>query len=146
MDLSKLTTNGKIAGGAGAFLVINLFLAWQSFLGVTRNAFSAGFLAWFGSLLVIAAAALLLMKAFGSQSVEMGNLKTEQIALVVGALGTLLMIFKMFGDFVGYANYLGVLAGVAVTYAAFMSMKEAGLELPTADDFKSIAGDDDGGE
>ena len=146
MDLSKLSNGGKIALGAGVFLIINLFLPWQSFLGVTRNAFSAGFLAWFGSLLAIGGAGVLGAKALMDQKVEIGTLKTEHIALVLGGLGTLLIIFKLFGDFVGFANYLGLIAGAAVTAGAFMSMKEAGLEMPTADDFKSIAGgDDDGG-
>ncbi len=145
MDLSKLTNAGKIAVGAGLILIINLFLPWQSFLGITRNAFAAGFLAWFGSFLAIAAAVLIGLKALNGKKVELGNLKTEHIALVLGGLGTLLILLKLFGDLVGFANFLGLLAAAAVTVGAWMAMKEAGLALPTADDFKSIAGGDDDG-
>ena len=150
MDLSKLTNAGKIAGAAGIVLIINLFLPWYSVGPFDINAFDAGFLAWFGSFVAIAGAVLLLIKAFGVRTVELGNLKTEHLALVLGALGTLLIILKFLvdSDFTSFGIFLGVIAAAAVTVAGWMAIKEAGLELPTADDFKSIAGgdDDDGGE
>ncbi len=145
MNLSKLTNAGKIAGGAGIILLINLFLPWYSFGPFDFNAFDAGFLAWFGSFVAIAGAVLLLIKALAGKTVELGNLKTEHLALILGGLGTLLIILKFLVDNDGtsFGIFLGVIAAANVTAGGWMAMKEAGLEMPTADDFKSIAGGDD---
>lgn len=151
MDLSKLSTGQRIALGGGAVLIIGLFVPWYgvSMLGIsaTANAFDAGFLAWFGAFLGIAAAVLIGLKALQSRSVSAGGLQTEQIALVLGALGTVLMVLKLLvdNDFTRFGIYLSILAGAAVTYGAFQSMREAGLELPTGDDFKKLVDRDDSG-
>ncbi len=145
MDLSKLTTAGKIAGGAGIVLLINLFLPWYSIGPFDANAFDAGFLAWFGTLVAVAGAVLLVIKALGVKTVEAGNLKTEHLALILGGLGVVLIILKFIvdSDFTSFGIFLGIIAAAAVAAAGWMAMKEAGLEMPTADDFKSIAGGDD---
>ena len=147
MDLSKLTTGQKIAIGAGAVLLINLFLPWYGVLSISINAFDAGFLAWFGSFLAIAGAVLLALKVFAGNAVNAGNLRTEQIALVLGAMGTIFIILRWLteSDLTKFGLFLGIIAAAAVTYGAFMSMKDEGLEMPSADDFKSIAGGDDEG-
>ena len=36
--------------------------------------------------------------------------------------------------------FLGIVAAAVATYGAFMSLKESGVGLPSADDFKSIGG------
>ncbi len=149
MDLSKLTRGQQIALVAGLVLIINLFLPWYDVIGISINAFDAGFAAWFGSLLAIAAAVLIAVKVFAGNAVNVGNLQTEQIALVLGALGTLLILLRWLTEtnFVSFGLFLGLVAAGAVTAGAFLAMREAGLELPDMDDFRSVAGggDDDSG-
>ncbi len=149
MDFSKLTRGQQIALVAGVVLVIDLFLPWYSVAGFSANAFDAGFLAWFGALLAIVAAVLLAVKVFAGNAVNLGNLQTEQIALVLGGAGTLFIVLRWLTEtnFVSFGLFLGLLAAAAVTYGSFMAMREAGLELPDMDDFKSVAGgSDDGGD
>ncbi len=145
MDLSKLTNGQKIAMGAGLVLIINLFLPWYGILGININAFDSGFLAWGGSLVAVAAAVLLGIKVFAGNAVSAGNLQTEQIALVLGALGTILIVLRFITEssLTKFGLYLGIIGAVAVTYGAWMAMKESGLSMPSGDDFKSIAGGDD---
>ena len=149
MDLSKLNNGGKVAGAAGVILIINLFLPWYSIGPFDANAFDAGFLAWFGSFVAIAGAVLILLKALAGNAVNLGNLKTEQLVLVLGGLGTLLIILKFLvdSDFTSFGIFLGIIGAAAVAAGGWMAMKEEGLEMPSADDFKSIGGgSDDGGE
>ncbi len=154
MDLSKLSSGQKMGVGGAAIALISIFLPWFSLAGVSGNAFDVGFLAWFGSLLVVAGGVILALKAFGTSDVKMGTLAAEQIALVLAGLGTLFIVLKLIlGHDVGpidldrsFGIFLATLAGLATTYGAFATMKEQGLELPDMDDFKSVTGgDDDGG-
>lgn len=144
MDWSKLSTGNKIGIGAGAVLVISLFLPWYSFGPFDFNAFDAEFWAWGGALIAIAGAVLLALKAFQERSVEAGNLRTEQIAFLLGAVGTIFIVIRWIteNDGTSFGLYLGLLAAAGVTYGAFQAMKEAGLDMPSADDFKSIADGD----
>ena len=98
MDFSKLSMGAKLALIGGAVLVINLFLDWYSIdfgIGsVGANAFDAGFFAWFGSVAAIAGAVILLLKAFGQSQVNAGQFKTEQLALLLGAGGFVLIVLQ----------------------------------------------------
>lgn len=149
MDLSKLTNGQKIALASGLVLIINLFLPWYRFdfgIGsVSANAFDAGFAAWFGSLLAIGGAVILAIEVFSGNSIDLGNLKGAQLALLLGAVGFILVLLRLLTEtsnvFIGV--FLGILATAGVTYGAFMVMKESGIAMPTADDFKSIAGGDE---
>ncbi len=143
MDFSKLTNGQKIAIVSGVVLIINLFLPWYGILGININAFDSGFLAWFGSLLAIAAAVLLALKVFASNAIKLGNLQTEHLALLLGGLGFVLIVLRFLTEssLTKFGLFLGILASAAVTAGAYMSMKEAGLEMPpSADDFKSMGG------
>lgn len=145
MDFSKLTRGQQIALAAGVVLIIDLFLPWYGAFGFNANAFDAGFLAWFGALLAIAAAVLLAVKVFAGNAVNLGALQTEQIALVLGAFGTLLILLRWLTEtnLVKFGLFLGLLAAAGVTAGSYLAMREAGLELPDMDDFKSVAGGDD---
>ncbi len=144
MDLSKLTRGQQVAFGSGVILLIAMFLPWEDFV-VTRNALSAGFLSFVGWLLAFGAAVLLAVKVFSGNAVSLGNLKTEQLALVLAALGVVLILLKWIVDsgIVGYGLFIGLLAAAGVTYGSFLAMREAGLEMPDMDDFKSVAGGSD---
>ena len=138
MDFSKLSMGAKLALIGGAVLVINLFLPWYSFsafgISASANAFEepAGFFAWGGSFLAIAGAVILLLKAFGKQQVNAGQFKTEQLAVVLGAAGFVLILIQFFdtSDYVGFGLWLGLAAAAVVTYGAFRAMKDAGLAMP----------------
>ncbi|MCP3994170.1 MAG: hypothetical protein GY722_03760 [bacterium] len=143
MDFSKLNQNQQIALGGGVLAIIALFVPWYgvSGLGISINisAFDSGFLAWGGLLLTIAGAVILLLKALEVSDVKVGNLAAEQFALVLAGVGLVLIILRWIteNDITKFGLYLGLIAAAVVTYGAFGSMKDAGLEMPSADDFKS---------
>ena len=146
MDFGKLSTGMKIALISGVVLIINLFLPWYrvdfGIGSVSANAFDAGFLAWFGSLLAIGGAVVLLLKALGTTEVNAGPLKTEQLAFLLGAAGVVLVLLRLITEtnsmYLGL--FLGILASAGVAYGSFMEMKSHGMDL---DDFKSLGGNDE---
>lgn len=147
MDFSKLTPNNWIAGGGGLVSLINIFLPWYGVdfgfgAAVNLNAFDAGILAWVGALLAVAAGVLVLLKALGVFEAKVGSLSTEQFAMVLGALGTLFILMKLLFDneFSKFGLYLGLIAAAAATVGAFLSAKDKGIGLPSADDFRGGAG------
>jgi hypothetical protein len=135
MDFSKLSQGAKLALIGGAVLVIDLFLPWYGTFGFNLNAFDAEFLAWGGALLAIAGAAVLLLKAFGTKDVEAGQFKPEQLATILAAAGTVLIVLRWLTEtsFVKFGLFLGLAAAAVVTFGAFTSMKDAGLDLPGMD-------------
>mgnify|MGYP001585348666 CR=1 FL=1 len=98
MDFNKLSSGAKLALIGGAVLVINLFMPWYSFdfgiVSASINGLDAGFLAWGGSLIAIAGAVILLLKAMGKNEVNAGQFKTEQLAFGLGAIGFVLVVLR----------------------------------------------------
>jgi hypothetical protein len=144
MDLSKLSQNQKIAAGGGALALVSMFLPWYGFSfggfgSASINAWSSGFLAWGGIVLAIAGATILTLKVLEVQDVTVGKLAAEQLALILAAAGVVLIILRWLTEtsFVKFGLFIGLVAAAAVAYGAFGAMKDAGLEMPTADDFKS---------
>lgn len=135
MDFSKLSQGAKLALIGGAVLVIDLFLPWYGTAGFSINAFDSEFLAWGGVLLAIAGAVILLLKAMGTQDVNAGQFKAEQLATILAGVGTVLIVLRWLteSDFVKFGLFLGIAAAAVVTYGSFMAMKDAGLELPGMD-------------
>ena len=136
MNFSKLSMGAKVALIGGAVLVINLFLPWYSVsagpFSVSLNAFDAEFFAWGGSFLAIAGAVVLLLKAMGTKDVNAGQFKTEQLALLLGGVGFILIVLRFLTESsaVSFGLFIGIAASAAVTYGAFMAMKDAGLKMP----------------
>jgi hypothetical protein len=136
MDFSKLSTGAKLALIGGAVLVVNLFLPWYSFdfgiVSASANAFDAEFWAWGGSLIAIAGAVVLLLKAMGTKDVNAGQFKTEQLALLLGGVGFVLIVLRFITETSGvsFGLFLGIAASAVVTYGAYMAMKAAGLSMP----------------
>jgi hypothetical protein len=149
MDLSKLSTNQMIAGGAGILALIAGFLPWYGidfgFGSVSENGFGSGFWAWFGIVLAIAAAVVIVLKALEVYDLKAGNLAAEQIALILGALGVISILLRLIteSDFLKFGLFIGLIAAAGVTYGAFGAMKDAGMAMPSADDFKSPSGGGD---
>ena len=137
MDFSKLSNGAKMAVVGGALLIINLFLPWYGTLGFSINAFDAEFFAWGGSLLAIAGAVVILLKAMGTRDVAAGQFKPEQLATILAGAGTVLIALRWLTEteFVKYGLFLGLAAAAVVTFGAFTSMKDAGLDLPGMSDF-----------
>jgi hypothetical protein len=134
-DFNKLSQGAKLALIGGAVMVIDLFLPWYGTLGFNLNAFDAEFFAWGGALLVIAGAAVLLLKAMGTRDVEAGQFKPEQLATILAGAGTVFILLRWLTEtsFVKFGLFLGLAAGAAVTFGAFTSMRDAGLDLPGMD-------------
>lgn len=136
MDFSRLSTGAKLALVSAAILAVNLFLPWYSvdfgIVKATLNAFDADFLAWGGSLIAIAGATVLLLKAMGTKTVSAGQLLTEQLALILGGIGLILIVLRWItkSNFVDFGVYLGIVAAALVTYGSFMAMKDAMLDIP----------------
>lgn len=152
MDFSKLSPNHMIAGGGGLVSLINIFLPWYGVdfgfgQSVSANAFDAGFLAWAGALLAVAAGVLVVLKAMEIFEAKVGSLTTEQFAMVLGALGTLFILLKLLfdNDFTKFGIFLGLVAAAAATAGAFLAAKDEGVGLPSADDFKGGSGGGDAG-
>ena len=142
MDLSKLSRNQQIALGGGVLAIISLFLPWYGFsfagIGANIQAFDSGFFAWAGVLLAIAGAVILALKAFDVANARPGNLEAEQLALILGGLGVIFIALRWITEtnLVKYGLFVGLIAAGAVTYGAYGTMKDEGLEMPSADDFR----------
>src|SRR3972149_1381634 len=113
MDFSNPSPGAKLALIGGAVLVVNLFLPWYSFdfgiVSASANAFDAEFWAWGGSLIAIAGAVVLLLKAMGTKDVNAGQFKTEQLWLVVGGAEFALIAFRFLTEQCGvsFGLFLG---------------------------------------
>ena len=132
MDFSKLSNGAKIALGGGVVLIVNLFFPWYGLFGINLNAFDAEFLAWGGSFVAIAGAVVLLLKAFGAKALDAGTVQTEQLAVILGVVGTVLILLRWITEtnFVKFGLFLGIIAAAAVSFGALTSMRDAGLSLP----------------
>ena len=87
----------------------------------------------------IAGAVILTLKALEMSDVKVGNLAAEQFSLILAGIGLVFILLRWITEnsLVKYGLFAGLIAAALVTYGAFGAMKDAGLELPTADDFKS---------
>ncbi|MGK0226021.1 MAG: hypothetical protein ACKVIQ_19800 [Acidimicrobiales bacterium] len=143
MDFSKLSQNNQIAAGGAVMTLISGFLPWFSF--PTIGGIGGGGLMWLGILLTLAGAAVLLMKVFEMQDLKVQGLSAEQLAMVLAALGLAFMLLKVL---IGqspwnrsWGMFVSLIAGGATLAGTFLSGKDVGIGIPTADDFKG-SGDD----
>ncbi|MDH3731838.1 MAG: hypothetical protein OES13_12080 [Acidimicrobiia bacterium] len=147
MEFNNLSTGQKVGLVSGVVLLFNLFLPWYGNSAVSRNAFEdpAGFLAFGGSFLAIAGAVILFLKASGRADASRGTMAAEQMAALVAAIGTILILLQWLreNDFTKFGLYLGLIAAFGVTYGAYLVMKDKGMSMPDIDDLKSLGSDDD---
>ena len=149
MDFSKLSQNNMIAAGGGIVAFIATLLPWYSVdfgfgASASANGWDAGIDAWGGCLLALAAGVLIALKAMGVNEVKAGGLETEQLAMILAGLGVLLLLINWLSDndFTSWGLYIALLAGIATLVGSFLSGKDSGIGIPSADDF---TGGDDGG-
>lgn len=153
MDFSKLSQSNMIAGGGGIVAFIASILPWYSFdfgfdlpgVDTSVSAWGAGFAAWFGCLLALAAGVLVALKAMGVFEAKAGGMETEQLAMILAGLGFILIVLRWLTQTSGasFGLFLGLLAAGATAVGAFLSGKDAGIGIPNADDFKAMGGGDD---
>jgi len=131
MDFNKLSMGMKLALVGGALSLIAIFLPWYGFLGFNISAFNSGFFAWFGCILGVAGAAVLLMKSMGKNEVKAGGFATEQVAAIAGALGFLFVVLRFVTqtDLVKMGLFVGLIGTGLVAYGAFTTMKAAGMDF-----------------
>lgn len=142
MDFSKLGNGAKITLISGLVLVIASFLPWYGAGPFSINGWDSEFWAIFGILFGIAAAVILALKVFGVTDLAIGPFKAEQIAFMLGILSLLFVILRWVTEtsFVKYGLFVTLVAAAGITFGAFTGIKEAGLDLPDVDDFRSFGG------
>jgi hypothetical protein len=144
MDFSKMSNGTKITLIGGIVLFISSFLPWYGAFGFSINGWDSQFWAVFGILLGVAAAVVLALKVFGVFTAAVGPFKAEQIALMLGALGTIFLLLRLITETsnMKFGLFVGILSAAAVTFGAYTAMGEAGIDMPDMDDFKSFGGGD----
>lgn len=142
MDFSKLNQNEQIAAGGGLVAFISGFLPWFSFGGL--GSISGGGLMWFGLLLTLAGAAILVMKVLDVTDVNFGDVSAEQIAMILAVAGFGFVLLKALIGQAGWSRswgmFVGIIAAGATLYGILQSNKEKGISLPSADDFGGSGG------
>ncbi|HUG75665.1 MAG TPA: hypothetical protein VMM81_08380 [Acidimicrobiia bacterium] len=131
MDFSKLSTGMKLALVGGALALVALFMPWYGVFGFNVSAMNAGFFAWGGCLLVVAAAVILLLKNMGQSEVKGGGFGTEQIAFYAAAAGLVFIILRFVTqtELVRLGLFVGLVGGALAAYGAFTVMKDAGIDF-----------------
>lgn len=133
----QVPTADAVIIGAGAVMVIDLFLPWYrvELFGFTAsaNAFDAGFLAWFPALVVIAVGVLVALRIF--QGFELpANPKVGPNLLLAGlsGLAVVLLLLRLAteSDFTFLGLYLAILLAAAQAAFGFMKFKASGEPMP----------------
>ena len=139
MDLKSLSNGQKIALGSALALLVASFLPWYGAFGFSINAWDSEFWAWGGVLLGVAAGVIIALKVFAQQKIKAGNLAAEQIALLLAAASAVFIILRLITESSAtkFGLYLGLAAAAGTAFGAFQSMREAGLAMPTMDDFRA---------
>lgn len=159
-------TMDRIVIGAALLAYISSFLPWYSasitVLGIDRStgvdAWNAGFGAWFAVLLLLAAAVVVLVSAFGGRLTL--PVSTPLITLCLSALAVLTIVLRWvtfpdasggmdtrkmdrlgeLGDFdlgsafavssgAGVGLYLGLIAAIAASVASLLTLRSAGSNV-----------------
>ena len=142
-DFKSLGTNEQGALITGGLATILSF--FSSYVTVSAGPISAGTSAWdsyatLGILLVIAATAIVALKAFAKDTLPDG-VPWNLVALAAAGLGTLLLILRAFtysdgglGSSVdvgpGWSGWALFVLGIALTYFTFALFKASGDKIP----------------
>jgi hypothetical protein len=152
MDFSKLSNGDKIALGGGLLLFVSSFFPFfgegenvsgYGYIGYSTNGWDHA-LVWLGLIAALVGVVILALKSLGITDIKFGTIKAEQIALMLVALGTLLIVIQVLVGWHGVSRKWGIWVAIVIAavtlYGTFMSMREKGIELPDADDFRSLGG------
>lgn len=143
MDVSQLSQGAKIAGGAGILLLISLFLPWYSVeasfggFSASENGSAWEVFSFIDLVLFITAAAAIAVAVLAAQNRSAAlPVPPGQLLLGLGALATLLVIFRVInvpdGDIesdavdIGrkFGLFVGLIAAAGVAYAGTLLSKE----------------------
>lgn len=152
MDFSKLSQNNMIAAGGGVLAFIATLLPWYSIdfgfgASASVNGWSAGFFAWFGCLLALAAGVIVALKAMDVYEAKVAGLATEQLAMILAAVGFVCVLLRWITEtsFTSFGLYLGLIATAATAAGSFLSGKDKGIGIPSADNFSGGGDTNTGG-
>jgi len=136
MEKGSLTARRRWILIGGIVLVVNLlFIPWYragGFVDIAMgeaDGWAAGFYAWGGSLLAIAAAVILYLKATDQAGVARWSFKADYVAFGLAAAGFVLILVRLITEsssiFIG--TILGLLVAAGMALGLFL---EAGIKLP----------------
>jgi len=147
-DMSKLTSQDRMIAGGGAVAFVAAFLPWYGYTGplhlygASVSGWSAGFTAWLGSLLLVAAAVFLVLTRMGR---EMPKLPVGPAVAVAGGavVGLGLVVIRWLSlprvkaglaGSVGpkFGIWLAIIGGVVEVVGAVMEFRSSGEALPWA--------------
>ncbi len=152
MDFSKLSNGDKIALGGGLALFVSSFFPFfgeggsvegYGYIGYSTNGWDHNWV-WIGLVLALAGVVILALKSLGVTDIKIGTIKAEQFALMLVALGTLLIVIQLLVGWHGISRKWGIFVAVVCAgvtlFGTFTAMKGRGIGLPDADDFRSFGG------
>jgi len=147
MDLSKLDNMDRIVAGASVVVLISMFLPWfgvsEAGFSWSTDAFGAGFLGWFGAILIIAAGVYLVMLRSGSQMPKT-SFGPGVTVLGLSAIGALLVVIKWatlprysfsgtsWSEGARIGIYLTLIAAIVQVVVSFRLFKRTGEAVPWA--------------
>jgi len=157
MDFSKLSNGDKTALGGGLAFLITSFFPWFGWGGVTETISGVTYgapgwswngwhyaLVWLGLILALAGVAILILKSLGITDIKIGTIKAEQLAAMLVALGALFVVIQILIGYHGvprkWGLWVGLVAVALTLVGALMAMREKGIGMPSADDFRSFGG------
>lgn len=136
-DWNRLSTLDRAIAGCAAVAFIAAFLPWYGAtagpFSVSVSGWSAGFSAWAGSLLLVAAGVLVVLRRSGV-SLKLGDVDPSVIVAAVAGLGLLLVIIRWIsfpryhGADVGarYGIYIALIVGIVEVAAAAKELRASG--------------------
>jgi hypothetical protein len=147
-DLGRLNTTDRVIVGGAVVVFVSAFLPWWGYSGplaiysASVMGWSAGFTAWAGIVLLVAAGAYVVLLR---SEVKLPNANVGRAVLVAGAavIGFVLVLLRWLtmprvsaglAGSIGprYGLWLAVLAGLVETAAAVVALRASGEPLPWA--------------
>jgi hypothetical protein len=135
-------TNDLVVMGAGVLIFIDSFLAWQGITikgltDITRNAWGAGFGAWFAMLIVVAVAGVTAARVFAGRSmpaVNNGAVSWTFITAAASALAAIIILLRWvtFQQYTGakFGLFVGLILAIVQAVFGYLSIVHAGEKLP----------------
>jgi hypothetical protein len=149
-DAKQVHTNDWGVMGGGLLVLISSFLAWYGYdskssfghFSASIGGWSAGFFAWFGILLCIAAAVIVALRVFSGPSI---NLPVTPALLALGLSGLAVLLFLLrwltlpsgsgggFGSSFKYGAriglFLALIGAIAQAVFAFLAFRASGEKM-----------------
>jgi purine-cytosine permease-like protein len=166
MDLDRLSTGEKIAGGSAVLLFIFMFFDWFKVdidSGSDLFSVSVGGSAWDALDVIPIILLIAIVAAVGVAAIRLTDAAVEPpvsanaVVAILGAISVLLILYRIIdppsaGDVPGvnvnpaFGIFLGLLAAVGITYGGYRAMQEEGTSFgDLGDQFSGPGGSGDPG-